>query len=99
PVDLPGNQRLGPTGPLQPPDDRDLGAAAGCEYRTKTGVLDQAEYQPDQRHALVLGPIPGVAGEISGRPVATAFDGKFRQGLQQPVDQSTALQGARARSP
>ena len=85
-----------PARPLQPPDDRDLGPAAGGEYRRETGVCDQGQRAFGQRLPFLLAPAIGIAGQIGQRGLAAALGGDIGQRLQQPVHQRAALQGAGA---
>ena len=72
-VDLPGNQRRPPVGPLQPADDGDLGAAAGRKYRRKASVNNQGQRIFRELLALVVGPAAiGVTREIRERGFASA---------------------------
>ena len=82
--------------PLQPADDRHLGAAAGGEHRRETRVRDQGQHAIGQRFALRVSPVVGVAGEIGKRGVAAALQCDIGQRLQQTVHQRAALERAGA---
>ena len=92
PVDLAGNQRRRLPGPVQPPDDRDLGLATRRKGVCKAWVRDQGDRAFRQRAPFVLGPAVGVAGEVRQRGLAAALGRDLGQRLQQPVHQRAALE-------
>ena len=98
PVDLPRHQRRRPPRPLQPADDRDLGAAAGGEHRRQSAARrsGRAPCRPARPVGLASSR-RRCAPDEAKRGLAPALGGDVGQRLQQPVHQRAALQRPRAR--
>ena len=65
-------------GPVEPPHDRNLGAAARRKGVGKPLIRDQGQGAFRQRLLLVAGPAVGIAGEIGQRRIAASLGGGTR---------------------
>ena len=69
-VDLSGNQDGYAAWPIEPSDDRHLGAAAARENGREPGVADQAKQVGGECVMLARSPVAGIAAKKTKRGVA-----------------------------